>query len=162
MSSVTIRGVKKKYGAMDVLHGMLHGFNYTAFRTQAWQLLPGVANHVLGLEDGKKRFADHALAMSHATLAFSLYTVVSTWFILGMDGYKGSERRKMYLKGLGWLFHPKKGVYTQLLPKIFKYYKPGFHPEDLPTVHNYQDWLKAFGESQNPIAAGEAMYAAAH
>ena len=51
---------------MDVLHGMLHGFDYTAFRTRAWQLLPGVANHVLGLEDGKKRFADTVLAASKA------------------------------------------------------------------------------------------------
>jgi len=51
---------------MDVLHDMLHGFDYSAFRTQAWQLLPGVANHVLGLEDGKKRFADTVLAASKA------------------------------------------------------------------------------------------------
>lgn len=51
---------------MDVLHDMLHGFEYTEFRTKAWQLLPGVANHVLGLEDGKKRFADNVLAASKA------------------------------------------------------------------------------------------------
>ena len=51
---------------MDVLHGMLHGFDYTDFRTKAWQLLPGVANHVLGSEDGKKRFADTVLAASKA------------------------------------------------------------------------------------------------
>lgn len=51
---------------MDVLHGMLHGFDYTAFRTRAWQLLPGVANHVLGLEEGKKRFADTVLSASKA------------------------------------------------------------------------------------------------
>ena len=51
---------------MDVLHDMLHGLDYTDFRTRAWQLLPGVANHVLGLEDGKKRFADTVLAASKA------------------------------------------------------------------------------------------------
>lgn len=51
---------------MDVLHDMLHGFDYTDFRTKAWQLLPGVANHVPGLEDGKKRFADTVLAASKA------------------------------------------------------------------------------------------------
>jgi type I restriction enzyme R subunit len=51
---------------MDVLHGMLHGFDYGTFRTQAWQLLPGVANHILGLDDGKKRFADTVLAASKA------------------------------------------------------------------------------------------------
>ncbi|CAJ0714953.1 hypothetical protein LMG7143_03227 [Ralstonia thomasii] len=51
---------------MDVLHNMLHGVDYTAFRTQAWQLLPAVANHVLGQDDGKKRFADTVLAASKA------------------------------------------------------------------------------------------------
>lgn len=51
---------------MDVLHQMLHGVDYTAFRTQAWQLLPAVANHVLGQDDGKKRFADTVLAASKA------------------------------------------------------------------------------------------------
>jgi type I restriction enzyme R subunit len=51
---------------MDVLHDMLHGFDYADFRTKAWQLLPGVANRVLGLEDGKKRFADTVLAASKA------------------------------------------------------------------------------------------------
>jgi type I restriction enzyme R subunit len=51
---------------MDVLRGMMHGFDYAAFRTQAWQLLSGAMNHVLGLDDGKKRFADNVLAASSA------------------------------------------------------------------------------------------------
>jgi type I restriction enzyme, R subunit len=51
---------------MDVLHDMLHGVAYGDFRMTAWQLLPAVANHVLGLEDGKKRFADTVLAASKA------------------------------------------------------------------------------------------------
>lgn len=54
---------------MDVLHDMLHGVEYGDFRAKAWQLLPAVANHVLGLDDGKKRFADTVLA---ATKAFAL------------------------------------------------------------------------------------------
>ncbi|MEZ0031265.1 type I restriction enzyme R subunit [Bradyrhizobium japonicum] len=51
---------------MDVLHGMLHGVDYGEFRSKAWQLLPTVANQVLGLDDGKKRFADAVLAASKA------------------------------------------------------------------------------------------------
>ncbi|WP_304303696.1 type I restriction endonuclease subunit R [Pseudacidovorax intermedius] len=51
---------------MHVLHAMLHGFDYSGFRTQAWQLLPGVADHLLGLDDGKKRFADTVLSASRA------------------------------------------------------------------------------------------------
>ncbi len=54
---------------MDVLHGILHGCDYAGFKTQAWQLLPQVANHVLGQDDGKTRFADAVLA---ATRAFAL------------------------------------------------------------------------------------------
>ncbi|CAJ3981567.1 HsdR family type I site-specific deoxyribonuclease [Burkholderia pseudomallei] len=51
---------------MDLVHNMLHGIDYAAFRTQAWQLLPDVADHVLGQDDGKKRFADTVLAASKA------------------------------------------------------------------------------------------------
>ncbi|MCW7536277.1 type I restriction endonuclease subunit R [Aquabacterium sp. A7-Y] len=51
---------------MDVLHDMLHGVDFADFRSKAWQLLPTVADHVLGLDDGKKRFADTVLAASKA------------------------------------------------------------------------------------------------
>jgi type I restriction enzyme R subunit len=51
---------------MDVLRGMLHGFDYTGFLTAGHKALAGAANHVLGIKDGKKRFADAALAMSKA------------------------------------------------------------------------------------------------
>lgn len=51
---------------MDVLHDMLHGVGYADFCSKAWQLLPTVADHVLGLDDGKKRFADSVLAASKA------------------------------------------------------------------------------------------------
>jgi len=60
---------------LDVLRAMLHGFDYADFRTGGHRVLAGAANHVLGLpnakpgdkeRDGKKRFADQALAMSHA------------------------------------------------------------------------------------------------
>lgn len=62
---------------MDVLRAMLHGYDYSGFRTAGHKALAGAANHVLGLKsegkdskrDGKKRFADAALAM---TKAFSL------------------------------------------------------------------------------------------
>jgi type I restriction enzyme, R subunit len=63
---------------LDVLRAMLHGFNYSGFKTGGHKTLAGAANHVLGLppvpgspqdksaRDGKKRFADTALAMSRA------------------------------------------------------------------------------------------------
>ncbi|MFJ4397545.1 type I restriction endonuclease subunit R [Pseudomonas sp. NPDC089396] len=51
---------------LDVLRSLLYGFDYGDFLTGGHKLLAGAANHVLGLEDGKKRFADNALAMSKA------------------------------------------------------------------------------------------------
>jgi type I restriction enzyme R subunit len=63
---------------LDVLQAMLHGYDYSGFKTGGHKTLAGAANHVLGLKsetkdkngnsvrDGKKRFADAALAMSKA------------------------------------------------------------------------------------------------
>lgn len=62
----------------DVLQAMLHGFDWSDFKTGGHKTLAGAANQVLGLKsdtkdkngkpvrDGKKRFADAALAMSKA------------------------------------------------------------------------------------------------
>lgn len=56
---------------LDALRGMLagtngHGFDYSDFLTGGHKTLAGAANYVLGLKDGKKRFADLGLAMSKA------------------------------------------------------------------------------------------------
>ncbi|MES3041646.1 MAG: type I restriction endonuclease subunit R [Pseudomonadota bacterium] len=51
---------------MDVLRSLLHGFDWSEYLTGGHRLLAGAANHVLGQKDGKKRFADNALAMSKA------------------------------------------------------------------------------------------------
>jgi type I restriction enzyme R subunit len=56
---------------LDVLRAMLHGFDYSGFLTGGHKTLAGAANYVLGLtsdkeRDGKKRFADQSLALSHA------------------------------------------------------------------------------------------------
>ena len=54
---------------LEVVRGMMHGFDYSDYKTNAVMLLPMVANHILGLEDGKKRFLD---TMAAITKAFSL------------------------------------------------------------------------------------------
>ncbi|MDY0386071.1 MAG: type I restriction endonuclease subunit R [Methanolobus sp.] len=51
---------------MDIVRGMFHGFDYSGFETQAYKLLVPAANHILGLDDGKKRYLDTVLAMSKA------------------------------------------------------------------------------------------------
>jgi type I restriction enzyme R subunit len=51
---------------VGILRAMLHGFDYAQFRTKALVLLAGACNHILGLDDGKKRFADQVLSASKA------------------------------------------------------------------------------------------------
>lgn len=54
---------------LEIVQNLYHGFDYSAYMTKAHQLLAPAANHILGLEDGKKRYADEVLAL---TKAFSL------------------------------------------------------------------------------------------
>ncbi|WP_226945710.1 type I restriction endonuclease subunit R [Pseudomonas sp. EggHat1] len=51
---------------MDIVRGMLHGFDYSAFESRPLELLVPVANHILGLQDGKTRFLDTMLAVTKA------------------------------------------------------------------------------------------------
>lgn len=51
---------------MDILRGMMHGFDYSEFATRAIQLLVPAANHILGLKDGKTRFLDTMVAVAKA------------------------------------------------------------------------------------------------
>ncbi len=51
---------------LDIVRGLMHGFDYSEFETDAMKLLVPVANHILGLKDGKQRFLDAMLAVSKA------------------------------------------------------------------------------------------------
>ena len=51
---------------MDVVRGLFHGFDYHNFENNAYKLLVPAANHILGLDDGKKRFLDAVLAINKA------------------------------------------------------------------------------------------------
>jgi len=49
---------------MDMVRGLFHGFDYIDFESEAYKLLVPAANHILGLNDGKKRFLDAVLAIN--------------------------------------------------------------------------------------------------
>ena len=51
---------------LDVVRGLMHGCDYSAFETQATVLLLPCANHLLGLKDGKARFLDTMTALGKA------------------------------------------------------------------------------------------------
>lgn len=55
--------MEKRY---DIVKSMFHGFDYSEYKTKAHMLLAPAANHILSLEDGKKRYFDEVLALSKA------------------------------------------------------------------------------------------------
>ncbi|MES2942533.1 MAG: type I restriction endonuclease subunit R [Pseudomonadota bacterium] len=86
---------------IDILRAMLHGFDYSGFLTGGHKTLAGAANHVLGIKDGKKRFADIALAMSKA---FSLCCT--------LDEAKAVREEVAFLQGVKVIL-TKKDLSTQ-------------------------------------------------
>ena len=51
---------------MDIVRGLMHGFDYSAFATNAVPLLVPAAEHILSQKDGKTRFLDTMTAVSKA------------------------------------------------------------------------------------------------
>jgi type I restriction enzyme R subunit len=51
---------------LDVTRGLFHGFDYRDYQKRPIPLLVPAANHILGLDEGKKRFYDAVLALSKA------------------------------------------------------------------------------------------------
>jgi len=61
--------LEKMLESLEVAWGMLHGLDYSDFRTNGLKRVRQAADLILGLEDGKRRFADVVLEI---TKAFSL------------------------------------------------------------------------------------------
>lgn len=100
-------------------------------------------------------------AMTFATISFTLNSMISPWFMLKSDGHGFFKRVGIYAKGLAWTMSPSRGIFFRLFRMIAPYYKPSFHPNDIPSVHNYPNWVDSYSADHDPIKAGEAMYAAA-
>lgn len=62
-SSEALRILKEK---IQVARDMLHPIDWSGFRTKALALIPDCMDHILGQEDGKRRYADTVLQMTKA------------------------------------------------------------------------------------------------
>lgn len=134
----------------------------------------------------KAVFAWHAIEeMEHKAVVFDVMTKVAkigyamrcaamlygTWetmvlmfkysdMLLQADGFSWFQRKAMIVRNLGWMLGTR-GVLTGLLPQIVAYFKPGFHPNDIPNMHNYQNWVDAYQHTNDPVRACDALVAAA-
>lgn len=48
-------------------------------------------------------------------------------------------------RNFGSLYFGRRGFVTHLIPDLFKYYKPSFHPAQSDVAHNLQYWQKQLG-----------------
>ncbi len=62
----TVEALAEMLRRIDIVQNMYHSFDYSEFGIKAHKLLAPSANHILGLKDGKKRYADEVLALSKA------------------------------------------------------------------------------------------------
>ncbi len=109
----------------------------------------------------KVNHPSRAAVMVLSLALFGFFSLRDTNTYLAADGYTTKQRAKMMLGGLNWLYG-RKGVVRPALTNLLAYFKPDFHPVAIPHVHNYQAWLDEYALSNDPVAAGEALYQAAH
>ena len=64
---------------IDIVRGMFPGFDYSQFETNALALLVPAANHILGLDDGKKRFL---AVVASVTKAYALCSTLDEATVL--------------------------------------------------------------------------------
>ncbi len=100
-----------------------------------------------------------AMSLATVMVVIAMYRLCD--ILLQVDGFSRRERLSLHLKNLPWLFG-RKGLFSSMLPRILRYYRPSFHPSKEGDLHNYPAWLAAWNETGDPVVALRAMHAAAH
>ena len=109
----------------------------------------------------KVGYFKRSAAMIYATLEMTFETYRSTDVLLKADGFSWFERKRMFFAHLPWMYG-RNGVFSSFSGMILAYLKPGFHPDDIPVVHNYPDWIQAYERTGDPGQACDALIAAAY
>jgi predicted metal-dependent hydrolase len=101
-------------------------------------------------------------AMAYAIVNMLRLTYRHTDRLLAADGYTRRQRLLLHVRHALWMHGPRKGIYGSLAGTLLAYFRPGFHPTQQPTIHNYRAWLETWERTGDPFAACEALCAAAH
>lgn len=101
----------------------------------------------------KVGYCKRCLGMLNLSVSFPLHVLVITRNMLRRDGFKKSERRMIWIKGLWWLYGPG-GIYAKMLRHYISYYRPGYHPWDKGETRALQAWRASYDQNGgDPIAA---------
>jgi predicted metal-dependent hydrolase len=115
----------------------------------------GVAYDVM-IDYAKVGYFQRVWGLVFATVIFPRTILRVQNALLKQDGFSAWQRLKMSAKGMWWLFKPG-GMLAPMYSHYFGYYKPGYHPWQESDQHGYDEWLRAFNASHDPVVASETM-----
>jgi predicted metal-dependent hydrolase len=115
----------------------------------------GVAYDVM-IDYAKTGYFRRVFALMHASLMFPRVIFSIQRQLLIADGFSTLERAKIFAKGMTWLLKPG-GLLQPMYKSYLSYYKPGYHPWHESEQRGYEEWLKAFNGSHDPVKASEQM-----
>ena len=87
------------------------------------------------------------------------FTLYRANVMLRCDGFNRTQRLKMNVRGLQWLFG-KQGKLRTMQSQNRDWFKPDFHPSQHPIIAQYDVWLETLAQTGDPIQAGEAFWQA--
>ncbi|HRO78965.1 MAG TPA: metal-dependent hydrolase [Acinetobacter towneri] len=87
------------------------------------------------------------------------FTLYRANVMLRCDGFNRTQRLKMNVRGLQWLFG-KQGKLRKMQSQYRDWFKPDFHPSQHPIIAQYDVWLETLAQTGEPIQAGEAFWQA--
>ena len=87
------------------------------------------------------------------------FTLYRANVMLRCDGFNRTQRLKMNVRGLQWLFG-KQGKLRKMQSQYRDWFKPDFHPSQHPIIAQYDVWLETLAQTDDPIQAGEAFWQA--
>lgn len=87
------------------------------------------------------------------------FTLYRANVMLKCDGFNRTQRLKMNIRGLQWLFG-KQGKLRKMQSQYRDWFKPDFHPSQHPIIAQYDVWLETLAQTGDPIQAGEAFWQA--
>jgi len=129
----------------------------------AWHAMEEIEHKAVAFDVMQKvakvGYLRRVMAMVVVTLGFNIHSLLTTRYMLKVDGLRGWQRFKLMGKGMGCIFTPG-GRYMSNLSHYLQYYKPGFPPWQAGQMHTYHLWLDTFNRTGDPIQAGEVLHAA--
>ena len=87
------------------------------------------------------------------------FTLYRANVMLKCDGFNRTQRIKMNVRGLQWLFG-KRGKLRKMQSQYRDWFKLDFHPSQHPIIAQYDVWLETLAQTGDPIQAGEAFWQA--